>query len=526
MKKREYFILFFIGLIFYVAISLIQKTPGYMDASYYYLTGRLLATGRGSTEPFLWNYLTSPQTVQIPIFAYWMPLAGLMAAIPMAIFGQTSFQIARIFFILLASLIPVLCYHFATWFSKNKFIHWLAAFLGLLGGYYLPYLTLTETFVPFFILGALYFWICFEAVKGRNTGKIGYFLGLGVIAGLMHLTRADGILWLLGAFFFVLISFDRTQDRTQVFFKRFLAIFVAYLLVMIGWFARNLVTFHSLFPTGNNLSLWMTEYNDLFLYPVSQLTPARWLASGVQAILTVRLDALLTNLQNCVGIIGGIVLFPFLLVGLWKLRKEKVIQFALWMFLFLFIVMSLIFPFAGARGGFFHSASAFQILFWAISAFGFEQAIRWIAARRNWKVDKSIPLLGTTLLLCVVVITAFTFFVKYTGLSGVNSAWEQEYTDFHNVEIYLVNDLKDSGNTVMVNDSPGFYAATGRKAIQEAKVDLNLLKPMMKEYEVKYLVIGKSHLESLNRLYEMPEDQAGFIFMGKVGEEVLYELPD
>lgn len=522
MKRRKYLFLFLFSLAFYIAVSLLQKTPGYMDASYYFATGQLLARGQWA-EPFLWNYLNSPTVISEPVFSYWMPLAGILAALPVALSGINSFQVARTLFILLAAFIPLLVFLFTEQLTENKVVQWLSAGLGLVAGYYLPYLTITETFVPFMLLGALFFVGAYKILR-RPTEKNGWlWVLLGILAGLMHLSRADGVLWLLGALLFALVAHQRVHQKLTGLLLQGLLVVAGYLLIMSGWFLRNLSVYGWIFPPGSSLTLRMTNYNDLFIYPASQLTWQRLFSSGAKAMLSVRWDALFTNLQSLVGIVGGIVLFPFLLAGLWQLRKEKLIQFALWMLLLQLIVMSFVFPFAGARGGFFHSASAFQILFWAVSALGFERSIWWIAAKRKWQVKKSIPLLGTTLWIVFAVITSLNFYLKVVGIPGFSSGWDAAAAQYQRVDDFLNSEIKDPAGKVVINDSPGFYVATGRVAIQQANCDLETLQGLMTKLDVEYLVVGPDHLAALDDLFAQPRDQQGFTYLGSVGESVIYE---
>lgn len=522
MNKRNVFLLYIICVAFFFCISLLQKTTGYMDASYYYETGKLIASGQ-TNEPFLWNYLNNPSSANSPIFSYWMPLAGLLASIPMAISGYQTFAIARISFVLLAGLSPVFCLIFAQKFTQNKIIHMMAAAFGLFGGYYLPYLTITETFTPFLILGAIFLLQSMNLLEPQAENRLWKWVLLGLTAGAMHLCRADGILWLGGAILVCLSSLMNKNWNIKLFLGRSASILLGYLVFMAGWLIRNLTVYHSIFPIGSNLTLWMTEYNDLFSYPASLLTPERWASAGMQNLLSVRWEALLTNLQSVIGILGGIILFPFLLVGFWKLRKKKIVQFAGLMFILLLFVMSIIFPFAGSRGGFFHSASAFQIFFWAISAYGFEVSISWIAAKRHWQVEKSIPLLGSTLVLVFALISGLSMTIKIAGLTDLSPVWDGAATKYQKLDQFLSQKTGDSDSRVMINDSPGFYVATGRVAIQEANTDLSTIEEMFRKYEVNYFLIGKDHLPTLNALYNSDKDQEHFRFIGRNGDYVIYE---
>ena len=81
MNWRHYLVLFVIGLAVPFAVSRYQSLPGYMDADYYFAGGIQLATGKGFTEPYIWNYLSDPQTLPTPSHTYWMPLASIVSAI-------------------------------------------------------------------------------------------------------------------------------------------------------------------------------------------------------------------------------------------------------------------------------------------------------------------------------------------------------------------------------------------------------------------------------------------------------------
>jgi hypothetical protein len=493
-----------------------------MDASYYFATGKLIAAGQ-TNEPFLWNYLNNPASASSPIFSYWMPLAGLLAGLPLTISGQATFSIARIPFILLAGMIPLLCLLFAQKFTQNKIIQWMSAAFGLLSGYYLPYVTITETFTPFMILGAIFLLLSISLLEAQTENRLWKWLFLGMTAGAMHLCRADGIIWLGGAILVGLSSLVKKNWNTNLIPGRTLMVFLGYLMLMAGWFIRNVVVYHAIFPIGSNLTLWMTEYNDLFRYPASVLSPERWFSTGIQNLFSVRWEALLTNLQSFIGIVGGIVLFPFLLVGLWKLRRQKAVGFAIFMFVALLFLMSFVFPFAGSRGGFFHSASAFQILFWAISAYGFEVSIYWIAAKRHWQVNKSIPLLGSTLVLVFAIISGLSITIKVVGLTNLSPAWESATAKYQMLDQFLSQTIGDADSRVMINDSPGFYVATGRPAVQEANTSLPSVEEMFRKYEVKFLAIGKDHLPALDGLYESKSDLDHFIYTGSDGDYVIYE---
>jgi hypothetical protein len=110
VKRYSGWVLFGLGLLVYGCMMALQHTPGYMDAEYYYVGGRLLAEGRGFWEPFLWNYLDDPMALPHPAFTYWMPLPALVAMLGMRLMGSVAFVWARLPFMVLAALtVPLLC---------------------------------------------------------------------------------------------------------------------------------------------------------------------------------------------------------------------------------------------------------------------------------------------------------------------------------------------------------------------------------------------------------------------------------
>src|SRR5512146_3438245 len=126
MKTWEYVILCVLGLAVSLVVAASQNSPGYMDADYYYAGGIQLASGKGLTEPFLWNYLDDPAGLPHPAFSYWMPLASLLAAAGMALTGETDFFSARLAFFLLAGLVPAVTAWLAYRQTRRRVTAWTA----------------------------------------------------------------------------------------------------------------------------------------------------------------------------------------------------------------------------------------------------------------------------------------------------------------------------------------------------------------------------------------------------------------
>lgn len=524
MKKKYYLLVYALSFAFFLAVGLMQKTPGYMDASYYYATGRQLASGEGATEPFIWNYLNDPKAIPTPAFTYWMPLSALLAAFGMWITNSDSFLAARLPFVMLAALIPCLTVYFVSKVTTHKSYFALAAVFGLLSGSYLPYLSITESFTPFFVLGAIFLMITGCVLEIENPKRIvGFqYLALGAIAGLMHLTRADGILWLGGGILvvmFVWLQRGKTAGNLKQSAIELTLLIAGYLLVMSGWFLRNLVLFGSIFPEGSNLAIWFTRYDDLFMYPARSLTFSRMVETGLSNILRVRARACLTNLETLIGVAGNVVLLPFMVIGAWKEHKKALTRLFLIMLSMLFLLMAIIFPFAGYRGGFFHSISAFQVYLWMFAIIGIETMVHWSVRKLKWVETKARMLFVVVLILGIAGMTAISYINKVQPASGT---WDLSYSNYRLLADELEKLSGSSEYRVMINDSPGYFSATHREAIQLSSGTIQDISVLMDRYAIDYLVVDKDVPESLRSLYDTPGDQTEYSLVEKFRNYLIY----
>jgi hypothetical protein len=126
------------------------------------------------------------------------------------------------------------------------------------------------------------------------------------------------------AFVVAILGLPKPSQRRALFTFYFLLFTLfGYLLVTSPWLIRNLTVFGTPLAPGGSHALWLTRYDQLFAYPASQLTFASWWNSGLTEILKVRLWALGLNLESALAVQGSIFLLPFILIGLWQLRKEN-----------------------------------------------------------------------------------------------------------------------------------------------------------------------------------------------------------
>ena len=301
MKRRELFLLFTIGLLYYLGVSWSQRVPGYMDADYYFGGGLRLVQGHGFTETVLWNYLDNPQSLPHPSHGYWYPLASIIAAAGMFIIGQQTFLAARLPFIIIAALAAPISASLGFRLTLNRGVAFTAGLLAVFGGYYSPFMGTTDNYAVFMVLGGLFF------ILILSEQKLSFFF-LGLVAGLLNLARVDGIIWLFLAILGISIRFmsipkpglllqsGRSQiniDNKNSKFQRMqvektgihelvsplILLILGYGLVMGPWMIRNYLIWQTPFTASGSRVLWMTKYSDTFAWPADRLNFQNWLAS-------------------------------------------------------------------------------------------------------------------------------------------------------------------------------------------------------------------------------------------------------
>jgi hypothetical protein len=511
MNWRVYLILALAGLCVAALVAVFQGVPGYMDADYYFAGGLQLAAGRGFSEPYLWNYLDDPAGLPHPSHAYWMPLTSLLAAAGMRLAGTSTWFAARLGFFLLAAVLPPLTARLSHLLTARRDHAILAGVLAVFPAFYLPYLTVTDTFGPYLFLGGCFFLV----VGDRRLGLFDRAGLLGLVAGLMHLTRADGLLWLVVAVLSILFFTPDASLRAR--FGALLLCLAGYLAVMLPWFVRNQMAFGVPLAPGGDRALWLTDYDQTFAYPADRLTFRTWLESGWTAIVRARLWALGMNLATALVVQGEIFLAPLVLVGAWALRADMRLRIALLGWGLTLLAMTFAFPFAGARGGFFHSGAALQPVWWAVAPLGLERAILWARRWRKWKEDGRAEKAFALLLVGLVILLS----VAALWPRLAEGAWEREHLLYQQIGARL-----EAGETVvMVANPPGYYLASGSPAIMPPNGDLTTVLEVAQRYRAGYLVLEPGAMPAgLLPVYENPQGQAGLIYLGEVEGARLFAI--
>lgn len=528
MNWRHYLVLFLVGLAVPFAVSRYQNLPGYMDADYYFAGGIQLAQGKGFTEPYIWNYLSDPQGLPNPSHTYWMPLASIVSALGMWMTGLTTYAAGRAPFILLSACVPLLTATLAFDVSRQTRLAMVSGLLSIFSMYYAPFMPVPDNYAIYMILGAT-----FLILAPRTEKWIP--IALGALAGLLTLARSDGLLWLGLAGLVPLAKNLNTQNairNTQsairnLFAQRLQTILIAgfltllgYLLTMGFWHYRSFTLFGSFLAPGGGRLLWLENYNQTFIYPAEALTRAGFLQAGWDAALQDRLAAFTDNLGITLGAQGEIFLLPFIIIGLWGLRRELRTKLAVTGWLILFAVMTIIFAFAGPRGSFFHAGAAFQPMWWVAVPIGLDALLAW-ARRRGQFQDEHAPFVfqGIIVLLAVFM----TFYL--VNLRVISDGWARDDAVYAGVEEMFQENGISPNDVVIVRNPPGYFIVSGRSAVALPFGDESTILAVAEKFGAWYLIIEKDGTyDAIQDLYDDPQVNSNFIYIGEVDGARLYRI--
>ena len=479
-----------VGLTTSLAAAVWVRGPGYMDADYYLLTARQLARGEGFTEPVLWNYLDDPSQLPHPSHLYWLPLASLVAAGSMNLFGET-FRAAQAPFVLIAAALPLLTARIGFELTRDRGLATQAGVLAAFSGFFLPFFVTTDGFALYAALGAITFLLIASAVEKPSVRA---WLGVGILCGLGSLARADSLLLLATA---LLALFPSKKDRA----RGLGGLLVGFILVLAPWWARNLSVVGSLTNPGGVRLLWMLNYDDLFSYPAEVLSFDRWRQAGIAHLLAARGSALLWNSARLVAENGLVFLGPFMLIGAIRLRSRPLVRFPIYYLGLLYAVMTIGFPFIGPRGAFFHSSTAAMPVLWALAPVGLRAAIDWAGSKRKWELGQARRVLSSAALVLAAGVTIGLYAIRVALPAREGQGWGSGLQTYSEVG----RQIPGPAGRVAVNNPPGFSLATGREAVVIPNGPPETLRQVALRYQVKWIVLESNHPSGLDGLYSSPE---------------------
>ncbi len=511
---RNLLAVFFLALVVRLALALPQTQPHYFDAYYYYNVAESLHLGRGFTVDFIWNYLDSPASVTHPSNLYWMPLTSILAWLSFSVFGA-SFRAAQLPFIVLSSLPPLLAYYVSWCVFARRDYAWLSAILTTFAPFYLKYWACPDNFAPFAVTAGLSL-VLMHLLWSKRQAR--YALLTGLLIGLSHLARADGLLlWPAFALLLLIMLLQQLRGATNdslapgsggrvataAICAAWFALAVSgYLLVMIPWFLRNWMLIGAPVSSAATKTIFLRSYADLFSRAPG-LSLESYLAWGWRSILQSKLSSALHNLAVLLGALQ-FHLAPMALIGLWQLRRRReYVPFYVYAST-LYLAMTLIFTFPSMHASMLHSTGALLPFLFASAIPGIDTAVTWVALRRRtWHPRTARRVFRIGLTAVVVAISLFDYsqsvFLSLNPL-GLQPLWNEANTGYLTISAWLDEQALDDP-LVMVVDPPAYYYLTHRPAIVIPNDEVDVIIEVARRYHADYLILEYDHVSSLDPIY-------------------------
>jgi len=449
-KTLDLIVVVLLSLSVRILTALPQQQPHYFDAYYYYNVAENLSLGRGFVVDFIWNYLQPPDVVTHPSNLYWMPLTSIIAWPSFAILGA-SYRAAQIPFILLSALPPVLAYYLSYRIYRRRDYAYLAAILTTFAPFYLKYWACPDNFAPFAVAGGL---SLITMYLGWSEREARYFLLTGLLLGLSHLARADGVLLWIALLTLLVVIWLRTRttsdDRLPACASRnqairfrtclfWLFLTVAGYLTIVGpWFYRNWQLMGAPLSGAGTKTIFLRDYADMFSYS-KELTWQSYVDWGWKAIIRSKLTAAIHNLTVILGALQ-FHLAPVALIGLWQLRRRReYVPFYIYAAT-LYLAMTLIFTFPSTHASMLHSTGALlPFLFVAVMP-GIDCAVNWIAARRRtWHPPTARRVFRVGLTVVLITISLFEYsravFLPFNPVA-IETRWNSANTGYLTIQAW------------------------------------------------------------------------------------------
>jgi hypothetical protein len=329
---------------------------------------------------------------------------------------------------------------------------------------------------------------------GKENHDWRWFALAGAMAGLAHLARADGPLFLIVGLIVIWLRRERDRAWTGLFAQSAALIF-AYILVMLPWFIRNMTVFDAPLPSGGIGTAYLHEYNDIFSYP-GEWDAQYFLDWGIGNILRSRFDGLLIAFQTWLAVEGLIVLAPFALWALWKRRSEAFFGGVIWYALGLHVAMSAVFTFPGSRGGLFHSSTALFPFWVVLGLSGLDEGIAWLAARRKWRTGEAKRVFGTAVLLLPLALGFVTF-------SARRNSSQPNYT--------RAMETIGPEARIMVNNPAAWHYHTGLIGATLPQGSLQTAREIAETYCLSHLILDQNVTSAFDPLIRGDEPPPEFL---------------
>ncbi len=496
---RTAFGLFALALSVRVLLVLLYPDPAYVDSYYYVNVARALSAGHGFSIDFIWTFvdvgghLPADPVLPIASNAHWMPLASLVQVPFIVILGATAFASA-LPFALIGALAAPLTWAFAREAGCRPAVALGGAILVAVPAAATPFMVQPDNFALFQVLVLAALWLGARALRGDARA----FAATGILVGLATLARNDGVL--VGATLALVWAWSRLRARrarraglagTDV--PRALPVWAAvvaaglFVAVLAPWELRQLAVFGSLSPSSATGRILFISSIDQMNSITGTPTLGTFLGQGLGSLVASRITGFLQAITIFSVLVGGILLAPFMVAGLWLRRHSPD-------FLPFFIYGALLFAFSGLvsavhvpNGTFIHSGVALAPQAYLLALEAVVALVAWFARRRpTWNAANasrvfSAGMVGITLLGAVYFTTS------------VHETWGRERDLDQAVGAALGSHGAAPDDVVMSLDTGAIKYWTGHPGVVAPNDPLTTIESVAQAYHVRWLYVERSN---------------------------------
>jgi len=188
--------------------------------------------------------------------------------------------------------------------------------------------------------------------------------------------------------------------------------------------------------------------------------------------------------------------------------------------------MTLIFPYVGWRGAFFHSGVAVQPLIWASVPAGLDIFVQWGVRVRNWNATQAKSVFSFGIVILALLLSVLAVYKRVIGDNPMKPVWSASQVTYQEIENIIKDNTLNPDEIVLVNNAPGYYVATGRSAISIPNGDLMTTLDVSRKFNVSYLILESNHPGGLNDLYENPGDRPGLKFLESIAGTHIFRFEE
>jgi len=125
----------------------------------------------------------------------------------------------------------------------------------------------------------------------------------------------------------------------------------------------------------------------------------------------------------------------------------------------------------------------------------------------------------------VAIASIFIYHNRVIGEDFRQPIWENAYQDASGIGVALEELGSSADELIMINNPPGFYAATGRSAIVIPNGGVEDLLAAGSDFGAKILVLERNHPQNLTALYNAPGEEDRLEYLGKWNHVAYFRLP-